>query len=78
MSLIGVKLLRRRVRKYRLQSVAESTRRLRDYQWKAYASFCRDFNLKKFPATPDKISMYISVLALSMKPSSIAAYLQGI
>lgn len=78
MSLIGVQLLRQRVKKYRLQSVAKSTRRLRAYQWRAYASFCRTYSLKKFPATPDKISMYISFLALTMKPSSIAAYLQGI
>lgn len=66
------------MRRYRLQSVAESTRRLRNYQWRAYARFCHEYNLKKFPATPDKILMYISALALSMKPSSIAAYLQGI
>lgn len=78
MSLISVQMLIRRVRKYRLQSVAESTRRLRDYQWRAYARFCIDYHFWKFPATPDKISIYITQLALSMKPSSIAAYLQAI
>lgn len=71
-------MLRWRVRKYRLQSVAKYTRRLRSYQWRAYVRFCNEYGFRRFPATPDKISMYISVLALSMKPSSIAAYLQGI
>lgn len=74
----GMRALRRRVRNYRLQSVAASTRRLRLYQWRAYKRFCLDYGLKTFPATPEKISMYVSILALSMKHSSIIAYLQGI
>lgn len=73
-----MQVLRQRVRRYRLQSVAPSTRRLRRYQWRAYKEFCSDYGINVFPATPEKISMYVSVLALSMKPSSIVAYLQGI
>lgn len=59
-------------------SVAPSTRRLRDTQWRCYVKFCAARHLSPIPCDLHRLSMYVAFLALVMKPASIQSYIQGI
>lgn len=68
----------RRMVRFRLCSVKDSTRRLRLYQWRCYEKFCLKYGLKVFPCTPHKLSLYVSEMSRFMKISSIKTYIQGV
>ena len=70
--------LREKAKAYRIESVAESTKRNRKVQWKCYLNVCDKFGWSPLPCTVDQACMYVSFLADKMKVSSIVTYYQAV
>lgn len=78
MSIPGVAKLAREVTEFRNHSVAASTRKLHETQWRCYKDFCLDLGIPVFPCDVENVSLYIAFLAPLMKTTSINSYLQGL
>ena len=63
---------------FRKESVASSTKRNRDMQWKCYLSVCNQFGWEPVPCSVGQACMYVSFLADKMRLSSIKTYYQAV
>ena len=62
----------------RLASVAESTLRSRELQWRCYLRFCAKFSFGVFPCSNNQESLYATFLSKFMVASSITTYIQAV
>ena len=70
--------LRRKGQYYRKKSVAESTQRNRDMQWKSYKKACEMYNWRLFPCSLEQACLYVTYLAERLSYSSIIAYYSAV
>ena len=70
--------LQEKARLFRRNSIADSTRRSRDSQWRRYLSACDELNWTPLPCGVDQACKYVAHLAADLSYSSIQTYYQSV
>ena len=70
--------MEKKAKSFRLNSVADSTRRARDSHWRRYLKACSDCNWTPLPCGVSQACQYVSLLSEDLCYSSIVTYYQSI
>ena len=66
--------MKQKAQGYRRQSVAESTKRNRDVQWKSYTDACKIYGWREFPCGVEQACSYVTYLAERLTYQSVLTY----
>ena len=67
-------VLKEKSRDYHRKSVADSTKKNREMQWRAYLTACRLYGWEEYPCSVEQACLYVTYLAERLSFASIATY----
>ena len=75
---LNLEELKGRAENFRLNSIAESTRKSRAGQWGIYLNICNKFGWSPLPCSIEQACLYVTHLSFKLKFSTIKTYYQAV